>query len=109
MNAKSYDRAAEGERAYGQVCRQRGKNVTIVTVIVVTPRAGLAHHFAQIGGIIGQRVLDFLVQTHQRLPPNDHVFFIHDNTPAHRNANNPAANSELKPLPAYSPFINIVI
>ena len=42
------------------------------------------------------------------LPPNDQVFFIYDKTPAHRNANNSGANSELKPLPAYSPFLNLV-
>ena len=55
-----------------------------------------------------QRFQDFLVQTHQRLPQNDQVFVIYDNAPAHRNANNLGANSELKPLPAYSPFLNIV-
>ena len=36
------------------------------------------------------------------------MFFIYDNASAHRNANNPGANSELKPLPAHSPFPNIV-
>ena len=95
----------EQQKERGPTDRYVGSEVGIV----VSPRVGLAHHFPQIGGIIGQRVLDFLVQTHQRLPPNDHVFFIHDNAPAHRNANNPGANSELKPLPAYSPLINIVI
>ena len=47
--AKSYGRAAAGERAYRQVCGQRGRNVTIV--ISVSPRAGLVHHSVQIGGI----------------------------------------------------------
>ena len=92
--ARSYDRAAVGERAHRQVSRQRGRNVTIVTP--VSPRAGLVHHPAQIGGMTAQRFQDFLVQTHQRLHPNDQVLFIYYNPPARRNA-----NSELKPLPAY--------
>ena len=33
---------------------------------------------------------------------------IYDGAPAHRNADNPAANTELKMLPAYSPLFNIV-
>ena len=104
--ARSCGRAAVGERSHRQVCGQRGRNVTIV--IPVSPRAGLMHHSAQIGGMTAQRFQDFLVQTHQRLLPNDPVFFFYDNAPAHRNANNPGANSELKPLPASSPFLNIV-
>ena len=104
--ARSYGRAAVGERSHRQVCGQRGRNVTIV--IAVSPRAGLVHHSAQIGFMTAQRFQGLLVQTHQRLPPNDPVFFFYDNAPASRNANNPGANSELKPLPASSPFLNIV-
>ena len=85
--ARSYDRAAVGERAYKQVNGQRGRNVTIV--IAVSSRAGLVHHSVQIGGMTTQRFQDFLLQTHQRLPPNDQVFFIYNNAPAHRNVNNP--------------------
>ena len=102
--ARSHGRAAVGERAHRQVSRQRGRNF----VIAVSPRAGLVHHPAQIGGTTAQRLQDFLVQTHQRLPPKDQIFFIYENAPAHRNANNPGANSELKPLPAYSPFLKRV-
>ena len=75
-------------------------------MIAVSPSAGFVHHSTQIGGMTAQRFQGFLVQTHQRLPPNDQVFFIYDNAPAHRNANNSGANRELKPLPAYS--LNIV-
>ena len=103
--ARSYGQAAVGDRAYRQVCRQRG-NATIV--IAVSPRAGLVHHPAQIGGMTALRFQDFLVQTHQRLPPNSQVFFIYKNPPAHRNAINPGANSKLKPLPTYSPFLKKV-
>lgn len=104
--ARSYGRSAEAERAYRQVCRQRGRNVTIV--IAVSPRPGLVHHSAQIRGMTTQRFQDFPVQSHLRLLPNDQVFFIYDNAPARRNANNPVANSELKPFPTHSPFLNIV-
>ena len=55
-----------------------------------------------------QRFQDFLVETHQRLPPKEQVFFFYDNAPAHRDAKYPGVNSELKPLPASSPFLNIV-
>ena len=87
--ARSYGRAAVGETAHRQVSRQLGRNF----VIAVSPRAGLVHHPAQIGGMTAQRFQDFLVQTLQRLHPNDQVLFIYYNPPAHRNA-----NSELKPL-----------
>ena len=60
---RSYGQAAVGERAYRQVCRQQGRIVTIM--IAVTPRTGLVHHSAQIGGMTAQRSQDFLVQTHQ--------------------------------------------
>ena len=62
--ARNYDRLEEAKRAYRQVCRQRGRNVTIV--IVVSPRAGLVHHSAQIRGMTAQRFQDFSVQTHRR-------------------------------------------
>ena len=60
--AGSYGQAAVRERAQRQVCRQRGRNVTIV--IAVCPRAGVVHRSAQIGGMTAQRFQDFLVQTH---------------------------------------------
>ena len=87
--ARNCGRVVVGERAYRQVCGQRGRNVTIV--IAVSSRARFVHHSAQIEGMTAQRFQDLLVQTHQRLPPNDQVFLIYDNTPAHRNANNPGS------------------
>ena len=36
------------------------------------------------------------------------MFFIYDNAPAHRNAVNPGEQTELKPLPPYSHFFNII-
>ena len=50
----------------------------------------------------------FFAQTRQNLDLDEEVIFIYDNAPAHRNPANPAANTELEMLPAYSPFLNIV-
>lgn len=104
--ARSYGRATQGERAYRQVCGQRGRNVTCI--LAVSPRTGLVHHSAEIGGMNAQGFANFLNATYQRLPANGNIYFIYDNAPAHRNANNPGPNCELKPLPPYSPFLNIV-
>ena len=43
-----------------------------------------------------------------RIDPNEHVIFIYDGAPAHNNPAIPGPNSELKKLPPYSPFLNIV-
>ena len=50
----------------------------------------------------------FLAQMRQNLDPDEEVIFIYDGAPAHRNPANPAANTKLEMLPAYSPFLNIV-
>ena len=50
---------------------------------------------------------EFLFQARQ-LNPEELVYMIYDGAPAHRNAVNPGANTELKMLPAYSPFLNIM-
>ena len=42
------------------------------------------------------------------LDPDEHVIFIYDGAPAHRNAAIPGPNSELRKLPPYTPFLNIV-
>ena len=54
----------------------------------------------------GQRFNDFLTQARLNLDPNEHVILIYDGATAH---NNPAIpSSELKKVPPYSPFLNIV-
>ena len=42
------------------------------------------------------------------LDPDEQVIFIYDGAPAHNNPAIPGLNSELKKLPPYSPFLNIV-
>ena len=95
-----------GERAYRQVLGQRGRNVTIT--MAVSPTAVLVHYTAQVGGINAQLFNDFLGQARRQLNRDELVYLIYDGAPVHRNAVNPAANTELKILPAYSPFLNIV-
>ena len=56
----------------------------------------------------GQRFDDFLTQARLNLDPNEHVIFIYDGAPAHNNPAIPGPNSELKKLPPYNPFLNIV-
>ena len=97
--ATTHGRARVGERAYRQVCGQRGQNVTVT--MAISPLDGLVYHSVQIGGMNAQRFGEFLVQTRQQLDPDQLVFFIYDRA-------NPGANTQLKMLPPYSPFLNIV-
>ena len=76
--------------------------------MAVSPTAGLVHYTAQVGGINAQLFKDFLGQARRQLNLDELIYLIYDGAPAHRNAVNPAANTELKMLPAYSPILNIV-
>ena len=76
--------------------------------MAVSPTTGLIHYTAQVGGINAQLINDFLGQARRQLNLDELVYLIYDGAPAHRNAVSPAANTELKMLPAYSPFLNIV-
>ena len=104
--ARNHGRARQGERAYRQVCGQRGRNVTVA--LAISPVNGLVFHSAYIGGTNAPRFNDFLAQTRQNLDPDEEVVFIYDGAPAHRNPAIPAANTELEMLPPYSLFLNIV-
>ena len=104
--ARSQGRAIRGERAYRQVCGQRGRNLTVALAISRT--GGLVFHSAIIGGMNAQKFADFLAQTRLHLDPDEQVVFIYEGAPAHHNQGNPGPNTELKKLPPYSPFINIV-
>ena len=104
--ARSQGRARLGARVYRQVCGQRGRNVTVA--LAISPTNGLVFHSAFLGGMTGQRFNDFLTQARLNLDPNEHLIFIYDGAPAHNNPAIPGPNSELKKLPPYSPFLNIV-
>ena len=103
---RTHGRARRGELAYRQVCGQRGRNVTVT--MAISPTNGLVFHSACIGGMNAQRFDDFLAQTRLNLDPDEHVIFIYDGAPAHNNPAIPGPNTELKKLPPYSPFLNIV-
>ena len=104
--ARTHGRARRGERAYRQVCGQRGRNVSVT--MAISPTNGLVFHSACIGGMNAQRFDDFLAQTRLNLDPDEHVIFIYDGAPAHNNPAIPGPNTELKKLPPYSPFLIIV-
>ena len=55
-----------------------------------------------------ERFSEFSAQARLNLDPNEHVVFIYDGAPAHRRPNQLGPNTELKMLPPYSPFLNIV-
>ena len=55
-----------------------------------------------------ERFADFLTQTRLNLDADEEVIFIYDGAPAHNNPPVPAPNTELRKLPPYSPFLNIV-
>ena len=72
---------------------------------------GLVFHSEFLGGMAGQRYNDFLAQARLNLDPNEHLTFIYDGEPAHSNPAIPAIPGpifELKRLPPYSLFLNIV-
>ena len=48
------------------------------------------------------------MQTRLNLDPDEHVIFIYDGAPAHRNPVIPGPNSELRKMQPDSPFLNIV-
>ena len=106
--ARSHGRARLGERAYRQVCGQRGRNITVC--LAVSANSGLLFHTAFLGGMNRERFADFLTQTRLNVDPEEDVTFIYDGAPAHNDPPIPAANTELKKLPPYmySPFLNIV-
>ena len=94
--ARSQGRAIRGERAYRQVCGQRGRNLTVA--LAISPTAGLVFHSAIIGGMNAQRFADFLTQTRLHLDPDEQVVFIYDGAPAHHNPGNPGPNTAVKKL-----------
>ena len=106
--ARSQGRAIRRERAYRQlqVCGQSGRNLTVA--LAISPNAGLVFHSAIIEDMDAQTFADFLAQTRLHLDPDEEVVFIYDGAPAHHNPGNPGLNIQLKKLPPYSPFLNIL-
>ena len=80
----------------------------MTVALAISPTSGLVFHSAILGGMNGRRFDDFLAQTRLNLDPDEHMIFIYDGAPAHRNPAIPGPNSELRKLPPYSPFFNII-
>ena len=76
--------------------------------MAISPTNGLVFHSAFIGGMNAQSFDDFLTHTRLNLDPDEHVIFVYNGAPAHNNPAIPGPNTELKKLPLYSPFLNIV-
>ena len=95
--SRSQGRTRQGERAYRQVCGQRGRNVTVA--LAISPINGLVFHSSIIGWMNAERFSEFLAQARLNLDPNKHVVFIYDGAPAHRRPNQLGPNTDLKTLP----------
>ena len=96
--------ARQGERAYRQVCGQRGRNLTVT--MPITAINGLAFSSDFVCGMNAARFDNFLTEARTNLDPEESVTFVYDEAPAHRNPTVPAPNMEM--LPPYSPFLNTV-
>ena len=104
--ARSHGRAQQGEKAYRQVCGQRGRNLTVT--LAISPIKGLVFSSAVVDGMNAARFNNFLTQARTNLDPDESVIFVYDGAPAHRNPSVAAPNTELKMLPPFSSFLNIV-
>ena len=80
----------------------------MTVALAISPASGLEFHSAILGGMNGRRFDVFLAHTRLNLDPDEHVIFIYDGAQAHRNPAIPGPNSELRKLPPYSPFFNII-
>ena len=103
---RTHGRARQGERAYRQVCGKGGRNLTVTMAIL--PINGLVFSYAFVGGMNAALFDNFLTQARTNLDPEESVIFVYDGARAHRNPTVPALYTELKMLPPYSPFLNIV-
>ena len=72
--ARTQGRARAGERAYRQVCGQRGRNVTVA--LAVSPTTGLVFNLAIIGGMNAERFSSFLAQAKMNLDADENIIFM---------------------------------
>ena len=100
--ARNQGGARIGDRAYRQVCGQRGRSVTVA--LAISSSNGLVFHSAIISGKNTQRFSDVLAQTRLNLDPDENIIFIYHVALAHHSPADPRQNRELKKLPPYTPF-----
>ena len=104
--SRSHGRSRRGDRAYRQVCGQRGRNITIC--LAISAIYGVVHHTIRMGAMTGPLFNEFLVQTAEELNEEETHYLIFDGAPCHRGAENPTDDIVTRILPPYSPFLNPV-
>ena len=104
--ARSHGRSRRGDRAYRQVCDQKGRNITIC--LAISPVIDVIHHVIQMGGMTRELFTEFLNNTAQQLNDEETHYLIYDGAPAHRGAADPTDDIHVKMLRPYSPFLNPV-
>ena len=70
----------------------------MTVTMAISPTNGLVFHSGIVGGMNAQRFSNFLLQARLNLDPNEHVIFIYDGAPAHRNPITLSPTSERKML-----------
>ena len=71
---RSQWRSQQGNRAYRQVCGQKGKNITIC--LAISPLFGLIYHKIQLGGMTGALFNEFLENTNEHLDEHETHYLI---------------------------------
>ena len=98
--SRSQGRLQQGDRAYRQVCGQKGRNITIC--LAISPVIGLIYLKIQSGGMTGALFNEFLDNTNEHFDEHETHYLIFDGAPAHRRAALSAENTQVKVLPPYS-------
>ena len=101
---RSQGRSLRGQRAVRSLCGQRGRNTTVV--LAVSEKFGLVHYKIFDGGMT-QEIFNYFVMEISALLENEEIVLIFDNAPAHRKPPVMLSEHETKPLPRYSPFLNM--
>ena len=76
--------------------------------MAISPINKLVFSSAAVGGMNAERFNNFLAQARMNLDPDKSVIFVYDGALAHENPTILAPKTELKMLPPYSPFLNIL-
>ena len=80
----------------------------MTVTMAISPINGLVSSSAFVGGMNAARFDNFLTQARTNLDPEESLIFVYAGAPAHRKPAVPAPNTELKMLPPYSSFLNIM-
>ena len=76
--------------------------------MAISPINGLVTSSAFVGGMNAARFDNFLTQARTNLDPEESLIFVYVGAPVYRKPAVPAPNTELKMLPPYSSFLNIM-